>query len=155
MRRGFRTDLRSSNSRLCNTIGSDLQFRVDLQSHRDSISSSCIPSFLRTLCEMFICYNLHMSDFTFVDELPPKQSRKTRLPDALIVEFAEACKDNPGKWCVYPKPVSASTRRTYAASINYARATVPGGLGNGEFEADASRGDAQLWVRYKVHKEVQ
>ena len=85
------------------------------------------------------------NSFTFVDELPQLLGKRAR--DPLIIEFAEACIAHPGQWGEYPKPLKLSTARTYAVGVNKGYASVPGCLGNGEFEAVVREG--ALWVRSK------
>jgi hypothetical protein len=39
-------------------------------------------------------------------------------PDALLVEFAEVLRANPGRWGKWPRPLKPSSAGSYAARIN-------------------------------------
>lgn len=81
-----------------------------------------------------------MSDFNFVDELPPIRRRDTVLDD-----FAKALRDNPERWAEYPKEIKRQAMYAQATLINRQDAKTPMRF-RGGFEAVTR--DGALYVRY-------
>jgi hypothetical protein len=77
-------------------------------------------------------------EFKSVDELPsPLVRGRGRALDPILAEFAEALKEQKGRWFVFPKPVKDGTRKSYVALINKGdgEGGGPSALCTGEFEA--------------------
>lgn len=87
--------------------------------------------------------------FKFIDSLPGSERGKATRPNAVLAEFAEALKANPGMWAAYPRPLTQNSRYRMAYEINRGRGPasfVANSEGSAGFEA-ANRGE-HLYVRY-------
>ena len=92
-----------------------------------------------------------MTAFEFVDELPEavRTPRKftPRGCEPLIIEFADALRENPKQWAKYPKALSLSTAKSYVSAIKTKPSrNGPKPLQGGAFEATTRKG--VLYVRY-------
>lgn len=77
-------------------------------------------------------------DFESVDQLPaPLVRGRGRALDPILKEFADALKEQKGRWFVFPKEVKDGTRKSYVALINKGdgEGGGPSALCTGEFEA--------------------
>ena len=55
-----------------------------------------------------------MSEFTFVDELPPARPR----PADLFRQFADVLRANPGRWAEWPTKIKSMSAGSTASRIN-------------------------------------
>lgn len=80
------------------------------------------------------------AQYEFVDKIPgsPRGGRPVANK-----AFADALKARPGEWAVWPKPITAQTRKVYQQSIprGILRAFHGGGF-------EAANRDGRLYVRY-------
>lgn len=79
--------------------------------------------------------------FQFVEELPASNAK-----NQLFQKFAEALRDNPGKWGVWPANLAVGSVYAYRGHINSGDGKFPKPLTTGEFRAEV-RGKV-LYVRY-------
>lgn len=92
-----------------------------------------------------------MTKFEFIDELPTPV-RTPHKPgirgcEPLIMEFADALRENPKQWAKYPKALSLYTAKSYVSAIKSKPSRLgPKPLQGGAFEAAIRKG--VLYVRY-------
>ena len=75
----------------------------------------------------------------------PKDERGGK-PDSLLCEFADALRDRPGEWAVWPRAVTLRSAQQLAWAIRARTARTPVAFQGGGFDAK-SRGGV-LYVRY-------
>lgn len=75
----------------------------------------------------------------------PKDERGAK-PDSLLCEFADALRDRPGEWAVWPRAVTLRSAQQLAWAIRARTARTPVAFQGGGFDAK-SRGGV-LYVRY-------
>lgn len=81
------------------------------------------------------------TEFEFVDELPPKEVR--RSDGFLMDKFAAAVRARPGVWAKWPLDLGPSSPGMYVTGINTGRLKA---FRNGGFDAQSRNG--VLYVRY-------
>lgn len=83
-----------------------------------------------------------MTEIEFVDELPTDGSRQTRLHREEMREFANALREQPGRWAKLPWETTELSSRATASRISLGKVAA---FGTG-YEAVSTRGT--VYVRY-------
>lgn len=81
-----------------------------------------------------------MTEFKFVDEVPAAHPGRNRL----YVEFAEALRENTGKWAVWPREFKNKTSAN--ATVSNLRRGLLVNFPKSEFEARSS--DGVVYIRH-------
>lgn len=85
--------------------------------------------------------------FEFVEELPEREVSARAKPNPVLMEFAQALRDNPNQWAKYPRRNSSRTScAATARNINGKLPSCPIAFRDGGFEA-ANRGGV-CYVRF-------
>lgn len=87
-----------------------------------------------------------MTNFEFVDNIPSRGKGGRRV-DPVLIEFAEALRDNPGRWAKYPHtPTSQAGASATAHLIRAGHPSAAKPFRGGDFDAAVRQG--VLYVRF-------